>query len=143
MAIRTVLKTVAPTGLWVRVPLSPLNMKDIPATFKALAAAHCSRERGTSLLSQEQTEKYLKLVNKWQIHAGALFTLWTEVELKNFTEMLMLVNKIGALAEKEQHHPNLYMHSYKFLRIELNTHEAHGLTVNDFILAAQINKLLA
>jgi 4a-hydroxytetrahydrobiopterin dehydratase len=45
------------------------------------------------------------------------------------------------LAEAEGHHPDLHLTNYRDVTIELWTHAAGGLTENDFILAAKIDKL--
>jgi 4a-hydroxytetrahydrobiopterin dehydratase len=60
--------------------------------------------------------------------------------LPDFAQALALVNKIGALAEEEGHHPDLYL-SWGVVRVELWTHKINGLTESDFILAAKIDQL--
>ena len=60
---------------------------------------------------------------------------------KNFSDALLLVNKVGELAEIEGHHPDILLHSYKKIRITLSTHAVKGLSVNDFILAAKIDEI--
>jgi 4a-hydroxytetrahydrobiopterin dehydratase len=61
--------------------------------------------------------------------------------LKDFRAALALANDIGRLAEQEQHHPDLHLTDYKRLRVELSTHAIHGLSRNDFVLAAKIDGL--
>ena len=51
------------------------------------------------------------------------------------------VNKVAEIAEGEGHHPDITI-VYSRVTLELFTHEAGGLTENDFILAAKINELL-
>ncbi|MEO2002021.1 MAG: 4a-hydroxytetrahydrobiopterin dehydratase [Pirellulales bacterium] len=46
---------------------------------------------------------------------------------------------MGALAEREQHHPDLHLESYRKVRVEIYTHAIGGLSENDFILAAKID----
>jgi 4a-hydroxytetrahydrobiopterin dehydratase len=58
-------------------------------------------------------------------------------------EALQLANKIGDLAEQEQHHPDLHLTGYRLLRVDLTTHAIGGLSENDFIVAAKINQLVA
>lgn len=64
-----------------------------------------------------------------------------EIAFKDFKEALAFVNKVGALAEKEGHHPDLLL-SYGKVKIQLWTHKIEGLTESDFILAAKCDKLL-
>jgi pterin-4a-carbinolamine dehydratase len=75
----------------------------------------------------------------WSVVEGKLTR---DVKLANFQEALGLVNQIGALAEQEGHHPDIAIHSWNHVRIELYTHSIKGLSDNDFILAAKINHLL-
>ena len=64
-----------------------------------------------------------------------------EFIFKNFVEAIEFVNKIVPLAEKADHHPNIYIHSYKKVRIELFTHSKGKITEKDFSLAKEIDKL--
>lgn len=50
------------------------------------------------------------------------------------------VNLIAELAEKEKHHPDFSVH-YNLVEIEIWTHSINGLSENDFIIAARIDKL--
>ena len=50
------------------------------------------------------------------------------------------VNKVGEIAEKEKHHPDIKF-GWGYVEIKLTTHAAKGLSENDFILAAKINQL--
>jgi 4a-hydroxytetrahydrobiopterin dehydratase len=59
---------------------------------------------------------------------------------KGFLPGVRLVDAIGDLAEAEGHHPDLHL-SYGSLRVDLWTHAAGGLTENDFILAAKIDRM--
>lgn len=60
---------------------------------------------------------------------------------KNFKEALDFVNKVGKIAEAEDHHPDISIFNYRKVRIELSTHAVGGLSENDFILAAKIDEL--
>lgn len=61
-------------------------------------------------------------------------------ELNNFTEALELVNKIGELAESEQHHPDLNF-GWGYLEVYLSTHDIGGISEKDITLANNIDKL--
>ncbi len=58
----------------------------------------------------------------------------------DFAEALAFVNRIGAVAEEEQHHPDIHL-SWGTVRVELWTHKIDGLTESDFILAAKIDEM--
>lgn len=61
---------------------------------------------------------------------------------ENFARALAFVNAVGFLAEREDHHPDITMHGWNKVTISTWTHTAHGLSDNDYILAAQIDALL-
>ena len=57
---------------------------------------------------------------------------------KDFKESLLFINKVGALAEDQNHHPELY-NEYNKVNIRLHTHDANGVTNKDFNLAKAID----
>jgi 4a-hydroxytetrahydrobiopterin dehydratase len=67
--------------------------------------------------------------------------LQREFTFKNFQQALDFTNKVGAIAEGEHHHPDIYL-SWGKVRVELSTHKIGGLSENDFILAAKISKII-
>jgi len=62
-------------------------------------------------------------------------------EFKDFAEAMKFLNKVAEIAESEGHHPDMRLHSYKKVQIDLSTHAIGGLSGNDFIMAAKIDKL--
>lgn len=61
-----------------------------------------------------------------------------EFKFPDFRQALNFVNRIGEIAEKENHHPDIYF-TWGQARIEIWTHKINGLTESDFILAAKID----
>jgi 4a-hydroxytetrahydrobiopterin dehydratase len=61
-------------------------------------------------------------------------------KFKNFASALEFVNKVGALAEEEGHHPDIDL-GWGRVVIKLMTHKIKGLSYNDFIMAAKIDLL--
>ena len=51
------------------------------------------------------------------------------------------VNNLAEIAESEEHHPNILIHSWNKVRVEFYTHKINGLHENDFIMAAKVNEL--
>jgi 4a-hydroxytetrahydrobiopterin dehydratase len=58
---------------------------------------------------------------------------------KNFAEALAFVNKVGAVAEDEGHHPDLYL-AWGKCKVEIWTHKIQGLTESDFYMAAKADR---
>jgi 4a-hydroxytetrahydrobiopterin dehydratase len=63
-----------------------------------------------------------------------------ELTFPDFATALAFVNRVGALAEEEGHHPDLLL-AWGRVGITLYTHKAGGLTRSDFVLAAKIDRL--
>lgn len=87
--------------------------------------------------------------NELQSLARRLGGDWTVVEehhlekefrCRDFVDALAFVNKVGALAEEEGHHPDIYL-TWGKAAIRIWTHKIDGLTESDFVLAAKIERL--
>jgi 4a-hydroxytetrahydrobiopterin dehydratase len=65
-------------------------------------------------------------------HIGKLY------ELNNFKAALDMVCKIGEAAERMNHHPDIFIHSWNKVKITISTHSEGGVTEKDFILAKRI-----
>ncbi len=78
-----------------------------------------------------------QLGNSWEVvdahHLSKEFTF------KNFTEALAFVNRVGDVAEEQNHHPDLYL-AWGKVRVEIWTHKINGLTESDFIFAAKADQ---
>jgi len=90
-----------------------------------------------SLLSGNILTKYLNEIN-WEYSDN---TISKEFVLKDFGDAIAFVVKIGMLAEKADHHPDIRVFSWNKVRIELTTHDQGGITEKDIDLAQQIEKL--
>jgi 4a-hydroxytetrahydrobiopterin dehydratase len=90
------------------------------------------------LTIQEATEN-MKELSGWTL-SGDARKISKEFSFKNFAEALAFANKIGEIAENENHHPDLVVKWGK-VGVELATHSIGGLSENDFILAAKIDKI--
>ena len=64
------------------------------------------------------------------------------IQLKNQTEVAELVLKIARLADAANHHPDMLLHQWNRLRIELFSHDVNAITGRDYALAEQIEALL-
>jgi 4a-hydroxytetrahydrobiopterin dehydratase len=63
-----------------------------------------------------------------------------EVRHRDFAESLEFVNRVGALAEAANHHPDIDIR-WNTVRLRLSTHSAGGLTEKDLSLAAEIDAI--
>ncbi len=104
-----------------------------------LAQQHCEPcSRATPPVPPEEAKRLLRELSHWRLDGKRLVREW---RLKDFQAALGLANAIGAVAEREGHHPDLHLTDYKRLRAELSTHAIHDLSRNDFVLAAKIDAL--
>ena len=110
---------------------------------KPLHERRCVKcEPGTPPLSSHEVGQLLEQVDGWTVEdADGHMRLTKLYTFRGFMPGVELVNKIAAVAESEGHHPDLLL-SYGSLTVHLFTHAAGGLTENDFILAAKIDRLL-
>jgi 4a-hydroxytetrahydrobiopterin dehydratase len=60
---------------------------------------------------------------------------------KDFVQALAFVNRIGAIAEEQGHHPDIHL-TWGSVRVEIWTHKINGLTESDFVLAAKADEAL-
>lgn len=106
-----------------------------------LASRHCVPcEGGDSPLSDTEEDKLKKEVPDWALLRDGVHKLRREFKFKNFREAIDFVNKVAKIAESEGHHPDIYIF-YNKVDIELFTHAVGGLSENDFIMCAKIDKL--
>ena len=91
----------------------------------------------TPPLAMEQANALLNQIPSWSIKNGHVFK---QFKFKNFKESMEFVNKVAEIAELENHHPNITI-SYNRVGIELWTHAINGLSENDFIIPAKIDKI--
>ena len=96
--------------------------------------------KGTLPLSKKKALSYLQELSEWRL-AGNAKRIEAGYRMKNFISAVKLIQKIAAIAEKEDHHPDIHLTGYRNLKIELSTHAIGGLSENDFILAAKISRL--
>jgi 4a-hydroxytetrahydrobiopterin dehydratase len=74
----------------------------------------------------------------WERDGQAIVREW---RLADFGAAIAFVNRVAALAEDADHHPDILVHGWNKVRLELSTHSAGGLTDADFALAARVDAL--
>ena len=91
---------------------------------------------------KSEIHNYLKKVDGWEVkkQEDNSFFLIKEFKFENFVESQNFVIKIGDLAEKENHHPDISF-GWGYCRVKIFTHAIKGLAESDFILASKIDKI--
>ena len=99
-------------------------------------------EGGIPAFTIEQINDFLKKVNDWNVSEDEKnkFYLIKEFSFKNFISSKMFVNKVGDIAEKEGHHPDI-SYGWGYAKIKIYTHAIQGLAESDFILASKVDKI--
>lgn len=90
------------------------------------------------LKGKELKDFQAKLGNDWKVVDE--HHLEKEYKFKNFREALEFTNKVGALAEKHNHHPDIFL-TWGKVKITIWTHKIDGLSESDFVMAAKIEEL--
>jgi 4a-hydroxytetrahydrobiopterin dehydratase len=94
-------------------------------------------EKGGTPLPAEEARELAREVPLWtlaekQIERGFKF--------KDFLKAMEFVNRMADAAQADNHHPDIFI-SYSLVRVTLSTHKVGGLSRNDFILAAKIDRI--
>ena len=107
----------------------------------SLAAKQCTPcEGNTPALTRAEIDARLSAVPEWKLSDDGRL-IRRKYKFKDFVTALAFLQKVGELAEEEQHHPDLHLTGYKNAAVELSTHAIGGLSENDFIVAAKIDQL--
>ncbi len=101
-----------------------------------------SCEGGVPSLDLSEIHKYQKKVDGWdvKINKKKIYYLEKKFKSNNFMESQNFINKVGLIAEKENHHPDISF-GWGYSIIAITTHAIEGLSENDFILAAKIDQI--
>ena len=95
-------------------------------------------EFNVEVLSHKEITNKLKEIAGWIFNGN---DIGKEFSLKDFKSALPFVNKIGAEAEKIDHHPDIFLHSWNKVKITISTESAGGVTQDDFNLAKKIEAI--
>ena len=89
-----------------------------------------------------EIHKYQKKVDGWNIikNNKDIYLLEKNFKFRDFKKSQDFVNKIGEISEEEGHHPDINF-GWGYAKIHITTHAIEGLSENDFILAAKIDKI--
>jgi 4a-hydroxytetrahydrobiopterin dehydratase len=97
---------------------------------------------GAPLATPQETVNYLAQLPGWQLNVvDGVNQLQKSYAFKNFAQALAFTNQVGAIAEKENHHPAIVT-EWGRVTVSWWTHTIKGLHANDFIMAAKTDQII-
>ena len=108
-----------------------------------LSAKKCEACRADApRVTQTEIDELRQQIPEWNlIEVEGVKRLIRSYNFKNFTQALEFTNKVGAIAEDENHHPAILTEWGK-VTVNWWTHKIKGLHMNDFVMAAKTDELL-
>jgi 4a-hydroxytetrahydrobiopterin dehydratase len=106
-----------------------------------LSKKHCTPSgKATKALTLSQRKQYLAVVPHWTLAADgkSISRKWIA---KDFLTALDFFNRVGKIAQAQDHHPDLHLRGFRNVTVELSTLDLGGLSENDLIMAAKIDRL--
>jgi 4a-hydroxytetrahydrobiopterin dehydratase len=109
---------------------------------ETLAAQKCVACRpGSPTVSDAEMAEYRQQIPDWQVmERDGVKQLERAYRFKDFSQALAFTDRVGAIAEAEDHHPTIVTEWGK-VTVTWWTHAVHGLHRNDFIMAARTDQL--
>ena len=93
---------------------------------------------GMDAMNSKQIEEYIPSIDhNWNYNEKGQ-CIQRAFKFKNFSKTMFFVNAVANLADQQGHHPDVAF-GYNYCRIKFTTHEAKGLTINDFICAKKVD----
>ncbi len=93
----------------------------------------------TPIFDIKQISEHLSKLDNWSVNDEQKM-IYKKYIFKTFKQALNFTNKVGYLADKEGHHPDVSL-GWGYSLVMLHTHAIKGLSINDFIMAAKIDTL--
>ena len=104
-----------------------------------LAEKECvSCHGGVPPLPVDESKALLAQLNDWELVDN--HHLQKSYRFPNFAQALDFVDRVGAIAEEQNHHPDIFL-AWGKVKIQIWTHKIDGLTESDFIFAAKVDAL--
>jgi 4a-hydroxytetrahydrobiopterin dehydratase len=120
---------------------TPRRVRGMPEEIQnmSLSEKHCIPcKGGVPPLKGEELHSLAGQVPGWQVVEE--HHLQIQYKFPDFAQALAFVNRVGAVAEAEGHHPDLEL-AWGRTGVKIWTHKIDGLTESDFIMAAKIDRL--
>ena len=103
----------------------------------ALAAMRC--REGAPRLNADELTGHLKTLDGWTLQGDRIVKRF---DFADYHATMEFVNALAWIAHREDHHPDLSVH-YNHCEVVWSTHSAGGVTLNDVVCAAKIERLFA
>ena len=94
-------------------------------------------EGGEPTLPDKQVQALLLILDGWSRFENSI---QKQFQFKDFSQSIAFVNLVAAIAESEDHHPDITVR-WNHVTMSLTTHAIGGLSENDFIIAAKIDQI--
>jgi len=94
----------------------------------------------TPRMTRPQVEEALRALDGWRAAPDAT-RIERHYRFEDFLAAMRFVNALAAVAEREGHHPDFSVRSWNHVDVTLWTHAIGGLSENDFIVAAKLDRL--
>jgi 4a-hydroxytetrahydrobiopterin dehydratase len=106
-----------------------------------LAARKCRPcEGGAAPLTQAEAQKLLGQISAAWVLADDAHAIRREFAFRDFYRTMSFVNALAHIANIEDHHPDLEV-GYNYCRVTFTTHAVRGLSENDFVCAAKVDRI--
>jgi 4a-hydroxytetrahydrobiopterin dehydratase len=105
-----------------------------------LNAQHCRPQTGKEKLDPNAIDSYLRQVSGWS-HDEKCGAIAKEFRFADYFHTMAFVNAVASIAHREDHHPDLDV-GYARCAVKYSTHDAGGLSLNDFICAARVDDIV-
>jgi 4a-hydroxytetrahydrobiopterin dehydratase len=90
------------------------------------------------LLDQLTIDDWLASVTGWSLDGA---WLRCDFRFEDFLSAMGFVNRVAAIAEESNHHPDIHIHDWNVVSLALSTHDAGGITEKDISLAKKIHSI--
>ena len=119
------------------------TLKDFDNEHNVVCTFHYHKQSLTvpEFFCEEKTDEWI--VYPWEVKKDEeeIYYLIKNFKFKNFLESQNFINRVGEIAEKEGHHPDIWF-GWGYAKIKIFTHAIKGLHESDFVLAAKVDKII-
>ncbi len=105
-----------------------------------LSEMKCSAGGQATALSEAEISANLLALPGWKRDASNPHEILKTFSFKNYYETMAFVNATAWVSHAEDHHPDIGLH-YNRCVVRYSTHDAGGITLNDFICASKLDQL--